>query len=104
MLPSGVDYMVFDFGVNAGVRRSATFLQTILAKRDPSLKVDGAIGPLTIAALAKASPRAIVDEFHEAKMVHYRSLPTWQTFGAGWTNRANDVLAQARATLETAVA
>ncbi len=104
MLPAGVDYMVFDFGVNAGVSRSARFLQTILAKRDPSLKVDGAIGPLTIATLAKASPRAVLDEFHEAKMEHYRSLPTWQVFGAGWTNRANDVLAQARASLDATVA
>ncbi len=104
MLPAGVDYMVFDFGVNAGVSRSARTLQTILAKRDPSLKVDGAIGPLTIAALVKASPRAVLDEFHEAKMVFYRGLPTWATFGAGWSNRANETLAQARAALDTAVA
>ncbi len=104
MLPAGVDYIVFDFGVNAGVSRSARTLQSILAKRDPSLKVDGAIGPLTIAALAKASPRAVIDEFHEAKMAFYRGLPTWDTFGNGWTNRANETLAQARAALETAVA
>jgi lysozyme family protein len=96
-LPPGLDYEVFDFGVNAGVSRSAKTLQTLLADRDPSLKVDGVIGPQTIAALAKASPRALVDEFHAARMAFYQSLPTWGTFGNGWTRRAGDVFAEAMA-------
>jgi len=29
-LPSGVDYAVFDFAVNSGVSRAATYLQTVL--------------------------------------------------------------------------
>lgn len=95
-LPPGVDYIVFDFAVNAGVSRAAKTLQTILASRDPSLKPDGVIGPLTIAAMAKASPRDVVEEFQEARMRHYRSLGTWGTFGKGWTRRADEVVQVAR--------
>ena len=94
-LPPGLDYEVFDFAVNAGVGRSAKTLQTILAKRDPTIKADGAIGPMTIAALSKASLRALIEEFHAARMAHYRSLETWPTFGNGWTRRADAVLATA---------
>lgn len=96
-LPPGVDWIVFDFGVNAGVGRAARTLQRILAKRDPSLKVDGVVGPLTVAAMAKASPRDVVEEFHEERMRHYRGLSTWGVFGTGWTRRAESVLADARA-------
>lgn len=90
-LPAGVDYEVFDFGVNAGPSRAARFLQTILARREPTLKVDGVIGPLTLAAVSKATPRDIIEEFHAARMEHYRSLSTWPTFGAGWKKRADEV-------------
>lgn len=94
-LPTGVDYITFDFGVNAGVSRAAKTLQQILAKRDPSLKVDGVIGPMTLRAMTKASPRAVVDEFQAARMEFYRSLDGWGTFGRGWTQRASDVVADA---------
>ncbi len=102
MLPPGIDYIVFDFAVNAGVRRSASLLQTVLAKRDPSLKVDGAIGPLTIGVFAKTTARSVLDEFHEAKMDYYKSLPIWPTFGNGWTNRAREVYARASAEMDLA--
>lgn len=95
-LPPGVDYIVFDFAVNAGVSRASRTLQTILAKRDPSLKTDGVIGPLTIAALAKASSRDVIEEFQDARMRHYRSSENWETFGKGWTRRADEVVQVAR--------
>ena len=44
-LPAGVDYAVFDYGVNSGVSRAAKVLQRALGVAD-----DGTIGPLTLAA------------------------------------------------------
>jgi lysozyme family protein len=46
-LPAGVDYCVFDYGVNSGNSRAAVALQQFVGTT-----VDGEIGPLTIAAAA----------------------------------------------------
>src|SRR5262249_55564304 len=47
-LPSGVDYAVFDYGVNSGIYRAARVLQTLVGA-----DVDGEIGPETLAATKK---------------------------------------------------
>jgi lysozyme family protein len=85
-LPNGIDLITFDFGVNAGVRTSVKLLQTCLG-----VTADGSIGPITVAASKAADPRGVIQSFTTRKMDYYRSLPTWPTFGAGWTNRANTV-------------
>ena len=103
-LPPGLDYIVFDFGVNAGVSRSAKTLQTILARSDPEVRVDGVIGPLTLAAVAKSSPQALIEAFHTERMRFYQNLSTWDTFGKGWARRSNKVLAAARADASASVA
>jgi len=103
-LPPGLDLAVFDFGINAGVRRSALTLQTVLARFDPTLKVDGVVGPFTLAAAAKAPVGQVVDMFHMERMAFYKSLSTWATFGNGWTKRAEAVLADARAAASAAMA
>src|SRR5262245_60459519 len=41
-LPSGVDYAVFDYGVNSGVNRAAKMLQRLVGVSE-----DGTIGPVT---------------------------------------------------------
>ena len=46
-LPIGIDYLVFDFAVNAGVGRSAKTLQTVVGTTP-----DGAIGVKTIAVVS----------------------------------------------------
>lgn len=85
-LPDGVDLEAFDFGVNAGIGRSAKTLQKVLG-----LKQDGQIGPITIAAAQKADPVALIEAFSKARMDHYRSLRTWSTFKNGWTRRVNEI-------------
>jgi len=81
-LPSGVDYLVFDMAVNSGAGRSAKMLQKILG-----VTQDGAIGPLTIAAAQHKNSMTLIDEFSQARIDFYRSLPTFGTFGNGWLNR-----------------
>jgi lysozyme family protein len=85
-LPSGVDYLVFDFAVNAGPGRSAKILQTAVG-----VTPDGGIGPMTLAAVAKYDANELVEKFSQAKEDFYRSLPTFGTFGKGWLNRVADV-------------
>ncbi|HEY4292074.1 glycoside hydrolase family 108 protein [Luteibacter sp.] len=85
-LPAGVDYAVFDFAVNSGVRTASRALQRIVAV-DP----DGAIGPETLRAVsAFAASLGLVmlcDAICEARMAYLRSLGTWPTFGKGWQAR-----------------
>lgn len=89
-LPSGVDYAVFDYGVNSGVSRSAKILQQIVGA-----DVDGEIGPDTIAATRDKDSIFVVNEICDERMDFLHGLHTWQTFGRGWTNRVNDVRALA---------
>ena len=93
-LPSGIDYLVFDFAVNAGVGRSAKILQTAVG-----VTPDGGIGPLTLAAV-KAIPEAeLIEKFSQAKEDFYRSLNTFETFGKGWLNRVAAVKVKANSML-----
>jgi lysozyme family protein len=80
-LPDGIDYLVFDFSVNAGVGRGAKTLQSVVGAT-----VDGAIGPLTLAAVAKQSEKELIDSFSAAKLDFYLGLNN-PTYEAGWLNR-----------------
>ena len=89
-LPTGIDYLTFDFAVNAGVGRSIKTLQTA-AGTTP----DGALGPITMSAVQAADPVILIIEFSHAKEDFYRSLNTFNVFGKGWLNRVAKVRAEA---------
>ena len=95
-IPTGLDYAVFDFAVNSGPYRSATFLQYLSGVND----VDGYIGPLTIGAIyskldAGADLKEIMHQYCDARINFLKSLKHWDTFGKGWTSRVEDVRTQA---------
>jgi lysozyme family protein len=83
-LPSGIDYLVFDFAVNAGVGRSAKTLQTVVG-----VTPDGAIGLKTLAAVV--TTKDLIEKFSDEKAKFYKSLPTFSQFGNGWLNRIAQV-------------
>ena len=85
-LPTGLDYLVFDFAVNAGIGRSAKTLQSCVG-----VSVDGQIGNQTIEAIKKIAPSDLIERFSEAKINFYKSLVTFPTFGKGWLNRVEEV-------------
>lgn len=85
-LPTGIDYLIFDFAVNAGVGRSVKTLQQSLG-----VIVDGAIGTITLRVANTENPIEIINKFSSAKEVFYRSLPTFAVFGGGWLNRVDRV-------------
>lgn len=87
-LPPGVDIAVFDAAVNSGPGRAARWLQRCL----PLTEVDGAIGPRTLAALAKVNDhKGLVENYCDLRRQYLRSLDDWQHFGRGWAARVDRV-------------
>lgn len=81
-LPLGVDLMVFDMGVNAGVGEGEKLLQTAL-----NVKVDGELGPITMAAVKALNPAALLALLAMAETTYYHALKGFVTFGSGWEHR-----------------
>jgi lysozyme family protein len=78
----GIDLMVFDHAVMAGVRRSAVILQ-----RACGAEQDGRIGPLTLAAAGQVAPIALIPAIELLQKMYYRSLPGFIHDGVGWLAR-----------------
>lgn len=85
-LPGGVDYAAFDYAVNSGVGRAVRALQHIVGAAE-----DGDAGPDTLAHVGHYVVRygatALTDALCQARMAFLRGLPTFRTFGRGWTAR-----------------
>jgi lysozyme family protein len=90
-LPAGVDLMVFDCSVNQGVDRARRFLQE--AAR---VLVDGHVGPVTLAAVAKVPARELVERIRALRLAHYKSLGGFPRYGKGWTRRLAETAATAK--------
>ena len=89
-LPSGVDYAVFDYGVNSGIGRAAKVLQRLVGA-----DVDGEIGPQTIGATSRVDPKTLVGQICDERLAFLQGLSTWPTFGRGWSRRVSEVRAAA---------
>lgn len=85
-LPAGLDYCVFDYGVNSGVSRAAKVLQKVLG-----VPVDGRIGPETIKVAASMATPARINEMCDERLAFLQRLSTWPRFGRGWATRVADV-------------
>jgi len=81
-LPSGLDYVVFDMAVNSGPSRAARVLQSVVG-----VMPDGTIGPKTLATVAAHDPAALIAAFQRNRQHFLEALPTFDTFGKGWTRR-----------------
>lgn len=87
VLPSGLDYAAFDFGVNSGPQRAVKTLQKVLG-----VKQDGWIGEQTLRAVDTypGGVTRLIAAYCEARMDFLRSLKGPQGFpanGRGWTIR-----------------
>ena len=85
IFPIGVDYAVFDFAVNAGVRRCIKTLQKAVGAEP-----DGVLGSVTQALIRQHDPIGLLDKFSKAKIEFYQSL-NQPRFEKGWLNRVEDV-------------
>ncbi|CDX21490.1 conserved hypothetical protein [Mesorhizobium plurifarium] len=89
-LPDGIDYAVFDFAVNSGPGRAAKYLQGVLG-----VGQDGRIGPATLAAARVKPAGVVIDALCDARLAFLEKLPTWPSFGRGWSARVASVRRQA---------
>jgi len=85
-LPSGVDYLVFDAAINSGPGRAAKWLQGVVG-----VEQDGGIGPKTLAAVKPYSADELIKDYSKRRLSFMMDLPTWDTFGKGWSRRVNEV-------------
>jgi lysozyme family protein len=85
-LPSGLDLCVFDCAVNSGVGRAAKLLQQAVGVKD-----DGQIGPATLKAVNAFPVKDLIENFSDKRQQFLESLPTFDTFGKGWTRRVAEV-------------
>lgn len=90
MLPSGVDYAVFDSAVNSGPGRAAIWLQAAVgAVRD------GGIGPNTLAKVSIHAPKVIIEDMLDRRLAFLRGLRHFPVFRRGWLRRISSVRATA---------
>jgi lysozyme family protein len=85
-LPSGVDYAAFDLAVNSGVGRASKYLQQIAG-----VTADGVIGPKSLEAIKSRDPKEMADAICDMRMDFLKRLPTFETFGKGWSRRVAEV-------------
>lgn len=87
LLPAPFAAFHFDAAVNQGVGGAARMLQRALA-----VSVDGAIGPATLEAAARADLPEAIARYADIRRAHYRSLSTFWRFGRGWLARVEKTL------------
>jgi lysozyme family protein len=88
-LPAGLDYSLFDYGVNSGIARAGKVLRRIVGVADADWQVTDAV----LAAIAKRDAKTIIAALDDERLTFLRSLKTWPVFGAGWGARVSAVKA-----------
>jgi lysozyme family protein len=83
-----IAHMIFDYGVNAGIRRAAEKIQQVVR-----VKVDGKIGPETLRAINSMNPRLACKEFTKQIQLYYARIvkfdPSQSEYIEGWINRSH---------------
>ena len=81
-LPQALGMVVFDMGVNQGIKPAARTLQKVLR-----VTQDGIIGPATLAAARAADVPETVARFLAARAIRYTSTRGFDRNGMGWLTR-----------------
>ena len=98
-LPAGLDYAVFDYGVNSGTGRAAKVMQRLLGIGSGTTMTDA-----VIAGALKAGPSILIGRLCDERLAFLKSLRTWPVFGTGWSRRVAEVRRDALAMANGAVA
>jgi lysozyme family protein len=86
LLPEGLDYAVFDAAINSGPGRAAKWLQEVVG-----VTADGSIGPATLKAIEAFNALELIAHYNDKRLQFLEALPTFATFGKGWSNRVASV-------------
>ena len=88
-----ISHAVFDMGVMSNFANVGKIVQkTLNNSMGTKLKIDGKIGDNTIDALNNIPDNKIDDfmqDLKENRIAYLHSLPGWNKYGKGWTNRTN---------------
>ncbi|MFL9960472.1 glycosyl hydrolase 108 family protein [Paraburkholderia sediminicola] len=85
-LDARVAFQIFDANYNGGH-------PVIWMQGAAGAKVDGLIGPATIAAVQATDPLRFMLRWNALRLRYFTSLRTWLSFGKGWVNRiANNLI------------
>ena len=84
VLPRGLDYLCFSFGINAGCGRSVKLLQQSIG-----VIPDGIVGPRVMQKLRESNIADIIKGFSECRRNYYKSLKSFPVFGKGWASRTD---------------
>src|SRR5262249_47695412 len=82
-LPAGLDYTVFDYGVNSGIGRAGKVMRRVLGLPDSDWRVTEAV----LAAIARRDAKALIVAVNEERLKFLKALRTWSVFGGGWGRR-----------------
>jgi lysozyme family protein len=88
-MPAAIGFMHFDASVNHGLTGAARLLQRAVARQDSEIKIDGEIGPLTMAAVHEIEPGHLLADYADERRRKYRNLHHFWKFGRGWLNRVD---------------
>ena len=91
VLPSGLDLCLFDSAVNVGVSRAVRFVQ-----RSVGAVEDGEMGPQSLDLVKAKNTTVLIADVCAQREMHYKSLPTFGTFGKGWMARLDRVEDESR--------
>jgi len=82
-LPPWAAWVALDCAVNQGVGEATLILQKAAAT-----PADRVIGPLTLAAVRRQTPKEFLAAFTAGRDVRYTSSARWRRYGNGWVHRA----------------
>ena len=85
-LPAGIDYYVFDAAVMSGTRQAVKWLQRSLGVFD-----NGVVDLTTLSKAINRDPVELIKEMNRQRLSYLQKLPTWSTFGKGWSKRLEEV-------------
>ena len=85
-LPLGLDYLAFDFAVNAGPGMAIKTIQKAVG-----VAQDGQLGPITLSAIHAIPVVQLIERFSDAKEAFYKGLKQFPIYGNGWLNRVAHV-------------
>lgn len=96
LLPSGIDYAVFDFALHSGPAKAVNTLQRLVG-----VEVDGLLGNKTLAAVAQRGDlMTLLVSYQDARMKFLQGLSAFGVFGKGWMNRVQKVTLRAKKLLK----
>lgn len=88
-LPAGLDYSVFDEGVNSGVVRAGKVLRRLVGAPPD----DGVITDAVLTQIKRRDPVLLISAFNDERLGFLKRLHTWPVFGKGWGRRVASVKA-----------